>query len=158
MDLSIAQLSIDISTVDQNEILSDWKWLLPDIKSIVLITCMGDLFIEDTQGNILFLLYDGGDLEIVANSKAEFERLLEDDEKVDSWFLPSLFEKLVNAGKILKENQVYSLLKLGILGGEYNVENIQPTNVSVHFSFSGSICRQLWDIPDGTEVNIVLGE
>ncbi|MGC4104053.1 T6SS immunity protein Tdi1 domain-containing protein [Ferruginibacter sp.] len=153
MDLTLEQLTKDISTIDQNDILSEWRWLLPDVRSVVLVTCMGDLFVEDKSGNILFLLYDGGELEIVANNKLEFEQLLKDEEKFDNWFLPLLFEKLVTAGKFLKPGQVYSLTKLGVLGGEYVVENIEPTDISVHFSFSSQICRQIWDKPDGTKVN-----
>ena len=154
MNFTFEQLTKDISRIDQNEILSEWRWLLPDVKSVVIVTCMGDMFIEDKNGHILFLLYDGGDLEIVAENKAELELFLNDDEKFDNWFLPLLFEKLIIAEKYLKPNEVYSLKKFGVLGGEYTVENIEPTDISVHFGIAGLICKQIWDKPDGTKVNI----
>ena len=156
MDYKIEQLIKDISTIDQMDILSHWLWLLPDIKNILIVTCMGDLFLEGKDGTVLFLLCDGGELEIVADNKAEFELFLKDEEKFDNWFLPLLFEKLIAAEKYLKTNEVYSLRKLGVLGGEYAVENIEPTDISVHFSFAGQICKQIWDKPDGTKVNQVV--
>jgi hypothetical protein len=156
MNFTFEQLTKDISAIDQLDILSDWRWLLPDVKSVLIVTCMGDMFIEDKNGNILFLLYDGGVLEIVAENKAELELFLKDEKKIDNWFLPLLFEKLIVAEKYLKSNQVYSLKKLGVLGGEYVVENIEPTDISVHFSFAGQICKQIWDKPDGTKVNMVV--
>jgi hypothetical protein len=128
--------------------------LLPDVKSIVIVTSMGDMFIESQNGQILFLSYDGGDLEIVAENRDELQLFLTDNEKLDNWFLPLLFGKLITAEKYLKPNEVYSLKTLGVLGGEYTVENIEPTDISVHFGIAGMICKQIWDKPDGTKVNI----
>lgn len=156
MDFTLDQLTKDISAIDQHDILSDWRWLLPEVRSVLMVTCMGDMFLEDKNGNILFLLYDGGDLEIVAENKTELELHLKDEEKFDNWFLPVLFEKLMMAGKHLKSNEVYSLKTLGVLGGEYIVENIEPTDMSVHFSFAGQVCKQIWDKPGGTKVNTVV--
>lgn len=156
MRIDIGQLTKDISTIDQEDILSSWLWLLPDIKDILMITCMGDLFLEAKDGTILFLQYDGGELEIVAENKNELKLFLEDDVRVDNWFLPLLVAKLVAAGKYLKTDEVYSLKKYGVLGGDYVVRNIEPTNISVHFSLAGQISRQIWDLPDGTTVNTVV--
>jgi hypothetical protein len=36
------------------------------------------------------------------------------------------------------------------------VENIEPTDVSVHFAFTGQICEQIKNLPDGTKVNITV--
>ncbi|MFH5972291.1 T6SS immunity protein Tdi1 domain-containing protein, partial [Clostridium perfringens] len=63
-------------------------------------------------------------------------------------------EKLITAGKTLKENEVYSYKKLPVIGGAYSIDNIDPTDMSVHFAFSGQICEQIKDLPDGTKVNI----
>jgi hypothetical protein len=158
VNLNLEQLTKDISKIDQKDILSEWRWLLPDVKSVLIVTCMGDMFLEDKDGKVLFLLYDGGELEIVAESKPEFELYLKDEEKCDNWFLPLLFEKLITAEKYLKSNEVYSLKKTGILGGEYVVENIDPTDISVHFTLAGIICKKIWDLPDGTKVNISIIE
>ena len=54
----------------------------------------------------------------------------------------------------LKPNEVYSPLKMAVLGGTYEVSNFKPTDMSVHFQFTGSICEQIKDLPDGTHVNI----
>ena len=54
----------------------------------------------------------------------------------------------------LKGNEVYSYKKLPVIGGEYSVDNMEPTDMSVHFAFSGQICEQIKDLPDGTKVNI----
>jgi hypothetical protein len=54
----------------------------------------------------------------------------------------------------LGKNEVYSFKKLPIIGGEYSVDNIEPTDISVHFTLTGMIHEQIKDLPDGTEVQI----
>ena len=70
--------------------------------------------------------------------------------------LPLLVDKLTNAGMRLQHNEVYSPIKLAVLGGTYDTNNLKPTDMSVHFQFTGSICEQIKDLPDGTKVNIKL--
>lgn len=43
---------------------------------------------------------------------------------------------------------------VGVLGGDYSIENIDPVDISVHFAFTGQICEQISGLPDGTKFNI----
>jgi hypothetical protein len=79
---------------------------------------------------------------------------LDDEDKVDNWFLPLLVGQLISAGKPLKENKVYRFKILPVIGGKYSINNSQPTDMSIHFAFSGQICEQIKDLPDRTKVNI----
>jgi hypothetical protein len=65
-----------------------------------------------------------------------------------------LVEQLITAGKTLKESEVYSFKQMPVIGGEYSVDNIEPTDMSVHFAFTGQISEQIKDLPDGTKVNV----
>jgi len=123
------------------------------MKAIALITCLGDMFFIGKDEYVYRLETGECHFEKVADSHHEFEQLL-NGEKFDEWLLPLLVEKLIKAGKVLNENQVYSFKKPSVLGDEYSLENIEPTNISVHFAFSGQICEQIKDLPDGTKVNI----
>ncbi len=115
---------------------------------------MGDLFLIGKEKDVYWLQTDCGDLTRVADNIQQFQSYLSDEEKFDTWFLPLLIEKLINAGKFLEENQVYSYLQIPVIGGEYSVDNIKPTDMSVHFAYSGQICEQIKDLPDGTKVKI----
>jgi hypothetical protein len=39
-----------------------------------------------------------------------------------------------------------------MLGGSYEVENLQPTDLSAHYSLLGEICEQTRDLPRGTKL------
>jgi len=154
MTLTLNQLTKDISGIDIEDILSCWRWKIGDMKAVVIMSILGDLFLADRESAVYWLQTDTGDLTKVADSLEEFDNHLNDDDKIDNWFLPLLIEKLISAGKTLKENEVYSYKQIPVIGGEYSVDNIEPTDMSVHFAFSGQICEQIKDLPNGTKVNI----
>ncbi|MBA4197620.1 MAG: hypothetical protein C0459_08710 [Chitinophaga sp.] len=154
MKLTLKQLTKDITKIDTEDILSCWQWRLKNMKAIVCISVLGDIFLLGQDDAIYWLQTDNGDLTKIVDSFEQFQQSLIDEEKIDNWFLPQLIEKLITAGKTLKENEVYSYKKLPVIGGAYSIDNIDPTDMSVHFAFSGQICEQIKDLPDGTKVNI----
>jgi hypothetical protein len=156
MKFKVFDLIKDTNNVDLDDICSCWQWRLNDMKAIVLITCLGDLFFIGNDESIYRLQTDGCEFTKVAANFNQFEQLI-NDEKFDEWLLPQLVEQLIEAGKALKENEVYSYKKMPVIGGEYSVENIEPTDMSVHFAFCGQICEQIEDLPDGTKVGIKIG-
>jgi hypothetical protein len=154
MTLTVNQLTKDISSVDVEDILSCWTWKTADMKAVAAISVLGDLFLVGNDDAVYWLQTDGGELTKIAEDLQQFEQYLTNDEKIDNWFLPLLVEQLITAGKTLKENEVYSFKKLPVIGGEYSVENIEATDMSVHFAFTGQISEQIQNLPDGTKVNI----
>ncbi len=154
MKLSIQELTKDISNIDIEDLLSCWQWRLADVKAVVMMSYLGDLFLLGNDDGVYWLQTDSGALTKVSDNIEHFQQMLTEDDKIDNWFLPSLIEKLIESGKPLKENEVYSYLKPPFLGGAYSVENLQPADISVHFAFTGQICEQIKDLPDGTKVNI----
>ncbi|WP_018615973.1 T6SS immunity protein Tdi1 domain-containing protein [Segetibacter koreensis] len=154
MELTLEQLAKDITNIDLNDILECWRWRLDKMQAVVTISVLGDIFLLGNDGAVYWLQTDSGELTKIADTFEQYQQFLIDDEKIDNWFLPSLVEKLLATGKTLKENQVYSYKKLPVIGGEYTVDNIEPTDMSVHFAFSGQICEHIKDLPNGTKVNI----
>jgi hypothetical protein len=154
MTLTLQQVTKDLTNVDPGDLLSCWKWKVGDMKTIVVISVLGDLFLIGEGAAVYWLQTDSGNLIKVADSIQQFETYLKDSEKFDYWFLTPLVEKLIGTGKLLKQDEVYSYKKIPVIGGEYSVDNIEPTNMSVHFAISGQICEQIKDLPDGTKVSI----
>ena len=154
MSSNLEQLTKDITKVDIDDILSCWQWRLSEMKAVVTISRIGDIFLQGNDDAIYWLQTENGDLTKVAESLEHYQQLLCDDEIIDNWFLPLLIEQLLTAGMTLNEIEVYSYKKLPVIGGEYSVDNIEQTDMSVHFAICGQICEQIKDLPDGTKVNI----
>lgn len=152
--IKLSQLIKDKNQVDTKDITSAWTWLIFDQKNILLITIFGDLFLVGQQDEINWLDTGAGSLTKVANSVDEFQNLLKNKDNFENWFLSKLYLDLLQAGKILKQNEVYSYKILPVLGGQYDVNNIEMIDISVHFALSGQINQQIKDLPDGTKVKI----
>jgi len=154
MELSLQQLTKPLFGIDIDDLLSCWKWCIGEMNRVVLISSMGDFFLLGKDDAIYWLQTDCGTLTKVAENLNAFNIFLTDEDCIDNWFLPLLVEKLILSGKVPGDNEVYSFKRLPILGGDYTVENIEVTNMSVHFSFMGLICEQIKDLPDGTHVTL----
>ncbi len=154
LSFQVEDLTIDFKDIDLKDICSCWQWILQDMKGVVLISKMGDMFLIGIDGFIYWLQTDSGDLSKIADTLEHFESMLQNEQNIDNWFLPLIIEKLVGAGKSLQKNQVYSYKVMPIIGGEYSIENIEPVDISVHFAFSGQIAQQIQNLPDGTKVKI----
>ena len=154
MTLTLKELTKDISNVDLEDILSCWQWRIADMKAVCMMSCLGDLFLIGKDDAVYWLQTDCGNLNKVSDDLQQFEQYLHNEDKIDNWFLPLLIEKLLTAGKLLEENQVYSYKKIPVIGGEYSIDNMEPIKMSVHFALSGQICEQIKDLPDGTKVII----
>ena len=153
MAIQFQHLVKNIDTIDLGDICSSWQWILNDQKSVALISCIGDLFLIGNDDTINWLDTSIGQIKKVANNLGEFEQLLNEEENIDNWFLATVVKQLVNNGKTLKENEVYSFKVLPALGGDYSADNFEPTDISVHFNFTGQIHEQIKDLPEGTKIN-----
>lgn len=154
MKINWADLQVNFSNIDQNRLLESWNWLIGNDKRPILISSIGDLFLADENGICYWLNVGEGILERIAESVEEFKVKLNNNEQVDEWFLIGLVEKLKENGLELRDNHLYGYKKLPVLGGEYEPDNFELTDIEVHFELSGQIHKQIKYLPEGTKVNI----
>ena len=153
MTIDFHQFVKDISKIDLEDICSDWQWLLKNQYTPIIVSCAGDIFLVDKNESISWLDTGAGQLQKIADNLEQFNSALENIENIDKWFQASIVLELIEKGMILLENQVYSYKLMPILSGDYSPENFELTDMSVHFSFTGQICKQVKDLPEGTRIN-----
>jgi hypothetical protein len=145
-------LTVPIEGIDHEQLLGEWRWLIPQRMTILSITLLGDVFLRDSDGSIHWLDVAGGKLSKVADSEAAFESALRDEALRDNWFLPQVISELAAKGSKLKPRQCYSYKKPPCLGGSFDAANFEPTDLVVHFSILGQIHAQIKDLPEGTPI------
>jgi len=155
----MADLTVNFAHLDRETILADWRWLIGPDKQPILLAAIGDAYLQDpADGSVHLLDVGGGGLEQIADSVEEFQQLLRDREFVTDSFVPSTIVELRGEGKVLGTGQIYSYIKPPVLGGAYSTANIEPTDISVHFSILGQIHRQVKDLPEGTSIDSIVIE
>jgi hypothetical protein len=154
--ITLDDLTVNFNHLDREALLSEWRWLIGPRKQPILVAAIGDAYLQDPDDGTVHLLdVGGGALEQIAASVDEFRELLGDRDFVTDAFVPSTIVALRNEGKTLAAGQVYSYVKPPVLGGTYSTSNLEPTDVSVHFSILGQIHRQVKDFPEGTPVSSI---
>jgi hypothetical protein len=145
-------LIVPLVGIDTGAMLESWRWLVPESHRPLFVTALGDLFLADPGGRVLWLDIGSGELQPVADSPAEFERAAADPDNHRLWFGEAFVDQLRAAGMVLGPGECYCYLLLPMLGGEYEPGNFRVYNVITHFRVWGPIHEQLRDVPDGTEV------
>lgn len=99
MHLTVDQLTKDITNVDINEILTCWKWKVADMKAVVNISCLGDIFFLGNDDSIYWLQTDNGNFTKIADSIEQYQQFLCGEEKIDNCFFPCLLNNYYPPGR-----------------------------------------------------------
>ena len=153
MRLTWNDLTVATDTHSQADLLSEWRWLLGTSYQIVLISSLGDLFLADAAGHIHWLDAGAGRLTEVAASLDEFQQLRQQPAHATEWFATQMVGDLLQSGLRLARGQCFGYKLPPVLGGAWEPANFEPTDLSVHFSILGQVCRQVRDLPEGTPVS-----
>src|SRR5262245_8185979 len=151
-------LIVPLAGTDTGQMLEFWRWLIPESHRPLFATALGDLFLTDPGGRVLWLDMGDGQLEPVAAGEGDFERAVADPENNGFWFGGALVDQLRAAGKVLGPGECYSYLQLPMLGGEYEPANFRVYDVVRHFRVWGPIHERLRDLPDGATVEFKVVE
>ncbi|MEM1069044.1 MAG: T6SS immunity protein Tdi1 domain-containing protein [Planctomycetota bacterium] len=159
MRITWNELTIDPDGLDFDSLLEEWRWLVPETMSPVVVSALGDLFLRDQDDSIHWLDTGTGQLSRVADSPNEFKQLMQQPDHANEWFIPQLIGDLIESGAVLGTGECYSCGVPPGLGGEFTVDNVKPTDIRVHFSMFGQIFFQTKDLPPGTPIdNIRFGD
>ena len=151
--MTLDELTVNFRDLNRDQLLSDWAWMVGSSRLPILLTASGDAFLQDkANGSISVLDVAAGELIPVAKSLGEFQRLLADRTFVLNHFAVEMVSDLRRSGRLLGPGQIYSFRKPPILGGEYTLENIEVTDIEVHFSIAGQLHKQVHGRAPGTPV------
>jgi hypothetical protein len=114
---------------------------------------MGDAFLVDSSGHVLFLDTLEGAIQEVAPSVSEFAMLIESGANRDKWFLPGLVEAMEVRGEHLQPGQCYSFKLPPVLNGPITAANLHVTDALIHFSIAGQLHEQVRRLPEGTRIS-----
>jgi len=143
---------------DWPALLSGWQDAVPENFTLWMVNRFGDLFAVHDDGSVHMLDVGAGRVERLADSRDHFCSLIDVGKNANNWLMIPLVDACVASGLILGESQCYGYKVPPILGGEYQLSNIEPTDLSVHYAFLADIYRQTKDVPDGTMIRVVVSD
>lgn len=141
---------------DWRALLCGWFELLPPSFTLWMVNRFGDLFVVLDDDSVHMLDVGIGRLKRLASSRAHFATLLDVGDNATDWLMIPLVNACVASGMTLGPNQCYGYDIPPILSGRYEVGNVSPTDLAVHYAFLADIYRQTKNLPEGTPITGVV--
>jgi hypothetical protein len=147
------RLTINPSSLDCDQLLADWRWLVPKELRPFLMTLFGDWFFEDRAGRVVFLDTVEGKLKEIAPSREAFLRLCMEAEKRAAWLMEDLVllcrERGMNPGR----GQCLGFKLPPVLSGPLEANNVEVSDLVVYESITAQIHHGVKDMPPGTKIS-----
>ena len=153
MDLTWDDLLVHLDDYDTTRLLAEWRWLIDDDLSVVIVTTMGDALVTNGDGTIFFLDTVDARIQRVADSYDQLKELMVQPDNYSRWFLPKVIEEFKTAGMSLGPTQCFSPYVQPIIGGQVTPDNYHATDLAVHFTVVGALHRSVKELPPGTPIS-----
>lgn len=131
-----------------------WDWIGVKAKEILQINDFGNIIFKSTENEFWRICPEELYCKKIADSQSEYETLLKDSEFIEDWEMVNLVQIAKETVGELKDGEKYCLKLPGVLGGEYNSENIGKVSQMEQIGFSGDLAKQIKDLPDGTKIKL----
>jgi hypothetical protein len=128
--------------LDWGKLLSFWVPPLPAQFNIWLVNRLGEVFAVAKDGSILYLDVGMGTCTHIAPDQSQFAKVLESGNNAERLLRIGLVNDCRRLGMTLKPFECYGFKLPPTLGGRYDVSNLVPTNLLVHYSYQAYICKQ----------------
>ena len=154
--MNVADYLIDHTGFAWADLLDDWKWLVPSTATVWLMNRFAELVLVLEDGGVSYLETSAGALRTIARDGEEFIVRIDEGNNANDWLMIPLVDHCVAAGMILGANQCYGFKTAPTLGGQYEIANIERSDISVYLPLMGQIHEQIKDLPDGTRIEHVV--
>jgi hypothetical protein len=149
------EVVVAIDPEDARELLREnWRWALGE-RSVrpVSMTLFGDWFLEDRKDKtIWFLDTCTGRLKQVAGSRAELAKALREKKNRQDWLLEGQLRALRKQKKLLAPGLCYGWKITPGLGGSFELDNIEPTEIAVHQRTQARFACLARSLPPGSRI------
>lgn len=136
-------LLVEAAQYDVASLLSEWRWLVPNADTPLYISAFGDWVFGNPNGSLWVLSVLEGSYEKVAQSAMEYNTLNKSSEWLNQIFIA---EWLPMAEENSLTPNIMECLGWKIhplIGGKFEIENLQIFSMVVYQSLMGQLHRQL---------------
>jgi len=149
--MKLSDLTLQNNEYDSDDLLSGWRWLVGNDGHVIVVTKAGDAFLEKQNG-VYFLNLGENRFDKICDSISIFKEHLADRDFVAKHFLPQVLNEFMSSGHTLDASEVIGFKLPPTVGGSFDLDNLEATDVSVHFSILGQIALKNRDLPSGTPI------
>src|SRR5262245_46136789 len=150
--MTLEELKIGTSEFNAPALLAHWAWRIPQHLEPLFLSTFGDWFLRDADDHVRMFDLVAGELKQIADSRPEFEGLLELEDYQREWLMSHLVETLQRSGISRGRGQCYAFRTPPILGGALAVSNVVAWDLAAYQLGTSKIHQQVSGLPLGTHV------
>lgn len=137
-------LAISCDGMDCDQLLAQWRWLVPVEATPLMIGIFGDWIFGMPDGSLCHLDLLEGTIGQVARDFAEFNAKKREEKYRDDWFGANWANIALERGLVPNDEECLGWKLAPVLGGEFSVENLQVFSLVVYQCVSGQLFRRLF--------------
>ena len=130
-----------------------WNWVGAIAHKVVLTNDFGNVIFISESEEYWRICPEELSCKRIAGNIAQFDDLIQDSDFKLDWEMANIINTADDALGPLKDGEVYYLVKPAILGGEYDISNIQKIPIEELIVLSGDLGRQVSDLEDGQKID-----
>src|SRR6266566_3004711 len=150
--IPLNELTIGIEEFNAARSLAHWAWRVPQHLQPLFLSTFGDWFFQDADDHVHMLDLVAGELRQVADSRSEFETLLELEEYQREYLMSHVVEQLRLSGVARLRGHCYAFRTPPMLGGQLSPSNIVVWDIEAYQSGTSKVHQQVGGLPPGTHV------
>ncbi len=136
-------LMIEAAQFDTVDLMEQWRWLVPEADTPLFISAFGDWVVGKPDGSLWALSVLEGTYERIAENSAEYNKLNKSAEWLESTFIAGWLPIAAGNGLEPGNGQCIGWKLHPLLGGKFDVANLQLFDMRVYQSLMGQLHRQL---------------
>jgi len=139
-----------------NAIKLAWGWIGIRPQKLYWVNKFGNIILKDEGGCYWLIRPEELLCEIITWTEDEMANLWKDEDFILDWEMTALVELAEDKfGKNNNDRCFYFVIS-PVLGGKYELQNIQTVPLLELVSSSGDVAEQIKDLPDGAQVKLVV--
>jgi hypothetical protein len=141
-DRPVRDLAISCSDIDCEQLLQEWRWLVPEDHHPLMIGAFGGWIMGAPDGSIWSLELLEGTYSRIADNADAFNRAKASPENLNLWFMAEWVEIAERHGLVPQADECLGWRVHPIFGAPISAENIQVFSLRVYQSLMGQLFRQ----------------
>lgn len=139
-----------------NAIKIAWEWIGISPQKLYWVNKFGNIILKDKGGCYWLMRPEELSCAIIAWTEDEMAKLWKSDDFILDWEMTALVELAENKFPQSEPGQCFYFVTPPVLGGSYDIENIQTIPIMELIAFSGDIAYQIKDLPEGSQIKLVI--
>ena len=136
-------LLIEASQYELGKLLPEWRWLVPESDTPLFISVFGDWVFGNPDGSLWVLSVLEGTYERIARKAAEYNTINKSEEWLEKTFIAGWQPIAAGQGLVPAKDQCLGWKVHPLIGGKFEVANLQVFDMVVYQSIMGQFHRQL---------------